>query len=375
MMMTTFNYVTTNVKSLRAHVDEQRTKTGRLLRKTCDKIEIDGQAAHPTSRFWNSLYSMYGFNGAFFKYFSHDEVFTRLQERDDDREIRVCVESDNGVDKLLACTNPNSGLITYDELMDLTSTLGGDKVRYANGVVESCHKPAVGAGDVSIGGDQFTPHVTLSAPIDGYGLPSLYLSLLRQVCSNGLVAMDKAFQSRISVGKKDGNVSYSIARHLQGYGNDEGYSAIRQRISSSQTSRASLFEVTDLYNAISRVKENISSVAPEDTAGSMVQQEYGMSNRFSVSRSLVNLAGDVSSLYGLASTSMVNTKKLKTLPAKCSVYDLINFATEVATHHSDTTAARRLHGWVGGLISNEYDLEGAKMTLDSNGFKELHLSA
>jgi hypothetical protein len=72
---------------------------------------------------------------------------------------------------------------------------------------------------------------------------------------------------------------------------------------------------------------------------------------------------------------MVNTKKLKTLPAKCSVYDLINFATEVATHHSDTTAARRLHGWVGGLISNEYDLEGAKMTLDSNGFKELHLSA
>jgi hypothetical protein len=190
-----------------------------------------------------------------------------------------------------------------------------------------------------------------------------------------MVAMDKAFQSRIHIGKKDGHVSHSIVRHLQGYGNDEGYSAIRQRIASAQTSRASLFEVTDLYNKLIKVKDHLSLEAPDVEHDTLIRQEHGMSNRFSITRSLVDMAGDVSSLYGLASSSMVNVKKLKTLPAKCNVYDLINFATEVATHHAETAGARSLHGWVGGLISNEFDLEGTKIGYDSNGFKDLHLSA
>ena len=374
-MTTTFDYVVTNVKALKASVEETRTRTGRLMRKECRSIEIDGRKTAPTSRFWNSLYSMYGFNQAFFNYFSHDEVFTRLQERDDDREIRVCVENTNGVEMLLACTNPNSGLITHDEMLDVARMMGGTDIKYHNGVIESHHQPAVGSSNFMVGGDEFTPRLMLQTPIDGYGLPSSYLSILRQVCSNGMVAMDKAFQSRIHIGKKDGHVSHSIVRHLQGYGNDEGYSAIRQRIASAQTSRASLFEVTDLYNKLIKVKDHLSLEAPDVEHDTLIRQEHGMSNRFSITRSLVDMAGDVSSLYGLASSSMVNVKKLKTLPAKCNVYDLINFATEVATHHAETAGARSLHGWVGGLISNEFDLEGTKIGYDSNGFKDLHLSA
>ncbi|MEZ4236145.1 MAG: hypothetical protein R3F59_08280 [Myxococcota bacterium] len=57
------------------------------------------------------------------------------------------------------------------------------------------------------------------------------------------------------------------------------------------------------------------------------------------------------------------------LPAKCRVYDLINFASEVATHHALPEAAWQLQGWLGRLISDEYDLEGtAEGSADFDAF-------
>ena len=46
------------------------------------------------------------------------------------------------------------------------------------------------------------------------------------------------------------------------------------------------------------------------------------------------------------------------LPARCRVDDLINFASEVATHHTIADGANRMQAYIGSLISDEYDLEG-----------------
>ena len=46
------------------------------------------------------------------------------------------------------------------------------------------------------------------------------------------------------------------------------------------------------------------------------------------------------------------------LPAKCRVYDLVNYASEVATHHADSAGAWQLQAYIGKLIADEFDLEG-----------------
>lgn len=40
------------------------------------------------------------------------------------------------------------------------------------------------------------------------------------------------------------------------------------------------------------------------------------------------------------------------------MYDLLNFASEVATHHANEVGGRTVQAYIGDLISNEYDLEG-----------------
>ena len=69
------------------------------------------------------------------------------------------------------------------------------------------------------------------------------------------------------------------------------------------------------------------------------------------------MTGDVSQIYGLANMDALSVKRQRTLPVKCRVYDLLNFASELATHHATGSGARTAQGWIGTLISREYDLE------------------
>jgi hypothetical protein len=53
------------------------------------------------------------------------------------------------------------------------------------------------------------------------------------------------------------------------------------------------------------------------------------------------------------------------------MYELMNFATEVSSHHAEAAGSRRLAGWFGTTVSNEFDLEG---TRDQFGdFADFHM--
>jgi hypothetical protein len=54
----------------------------------------------------------------------------------------------------------------------------------------------------------------------------------------------------------------------------------------------------------------------------------------------------------------LSTKKQRVLPAACKVYDVLNFMSELATHHANFVGARRLQAMIGELVGAEYDLEG-----------------
>ena len=76
------------------------------------------------------------------------------------------------------------------------------------------------------------------------------------------------------------------------------------------------------------------------------------------------MTGDVSQIYGLANVDALSVKRQRSLPVNCTVYDLLNFASEVSTHHADEHGSRASQAWLGTTISGEYDLENSCDSFD-----------
>lgn len=335
---THFTYGTATVDDLRVGKVE-RTLGGKIVLRD---LHIHDQPVRATRRFWRSFFTRFGIAENIFRYFTPDEVFDRIQARRPDDCFRYCLahsplhRSDRG-NQLLAVTNPNRPIIRHDEIIGLLKHHGGQEVTYHNGLVKSLHAPRGGSRQFKIGGDQFQDRFCMEVPVDGYGHPKLFLSMLRLVCSNGMIGYSRAFRSDIPVGKQ---MDHCIARALDSFDNGDGYAALRQRFESSQTSWASVHECVQFGHLLEALRrERLLNVD-------------GLIGRFRT------LAGDLNELYGLANLEALSDKRRRILPSKARVYDLINFASEVATHHSHTEGGNRIQAFLGGLVSEEYDLEG-----------------
>lgn len=355
------------------------------------KVIVQDREFAPSSRFWNSLYSRFGFNSAVFKYFDHLEVFNRISERSKSDQMRLCIELDGeGSGMLLGVSNPAKPIVVYDELMEMLGKYRGRNVTYANGIVESMHTPRNGANQFNIAGDEFFNRFMMATAIDGYGSPSLYLSILRTVCLNGAVGYSKEFRSTLALGKGEDDVSPMMGRALDGFNNDEGFAALRQRFESAATSWASVYETSLLYKALIKLHANdlmadLGGVTPEGAKN--VQHLLGSANPSSTAEGAIEtdsigspvikafhaMTGDTCKLYGLANLDALSVKRQRTLPVRCTVYDAINFATEVATHYATPMGARMLQAWLGNTITDEYDMEGTK---DKYGdFADFHIDS
>ncbi len=271
--------------------------------------------------------------------------------------------------------------------MGLLGRYNGLDVTYHDGIVESSHVPRTSGGVFQVGGDDFMNRFLMATPIDGYGAPNIYLALLRMVCQNGVVGYSKAFKSSVSLGKGDDDVAPTLTRALDGFGNDEGYAAIRSRLEEAARSWASVYEQESLYKVLvqaygkngidesggvpalaprirSLLHAPVDGVVEEVPNGGIGSQLLVAFNR---------MTGDAQRLYGVASLDALSMKRKKTLPVKCSVFDLVNFATEVSSHFATPSAARALQGWLGSLITEEYDLEGTRDRVES--FADFHIDS
>lgn len=362
-----FDYDFLSVGDLRVETIED-PKTGK---ETVSKVLVKDEPLKPTDRFWVSLFARYGFNSAFFKYFDHATVFNRISEVEKSDRMRLCIERDaQGGGTLLGVSNPSKPIVVYDELMDMLGRYQGQQVMYHNGIVESTHTPRSGANQFAVAGDHFANRFMLATPIDGYGAPNIYLSLLRLACSNGVVGYAKAFRASLALGKADDDVSPSLTRALDGFGNDEGYAAIRQRMEAAASSWCSVNEAQALYTMLiklhnRRAIEDMGGMTPAGATqigkllGAVPDQSLSDESVGSpILKAYHAMTGDTSRLYGLANLDSLSVKRKRTLPVKCRVMDAINFATEVATHYATPEGARMLQGWVGGLVTDEYDMEG-----------------
>lgn len=371
-------------------VDEMRAVTRKSEKTGKDELrhmEIDGEPLAPSKRFWHSLFSRFSFGSSIFRYFDHEEVFDRIKERGSDSKLRLCVErpeegeepssSYGGLGgRLVGVSSPNSPMVTYDELQELLGKFGGDRIEYDDGVVSSTHDPSV-KNRFDVGGDLFHSQFVLNCPIDGYGSPHTYLSLLRMICSNGMIGMAPAFRTNISLGRgsSDADVRHTLGRVLDGFNSDGGFAAMRQRLQSSTSSWLSVREYLGLREQLikhhSGGQLTLDERPPEE--GHEVRRVLDRSSREGspVAQALDGMAGDPSEIYGFANLEGISSKKQQTLPVNCRVYDAINLATEIATHYSEPAASRALNAWVGQTIKDEYDLEGTQERMPE--FKDFHV--
>jgi len=297
-------------------------------------LELEGERLLPTARFWSSFYREFEMAPETFNYFTHEEVFSRLVEKRPNERVRLSVERREGKPpRLLAVSNPHHPLLGYAAAVDLIREHGGTDISYDEGVVTSWHTPRSGELPFQIGPDQFANRYTMESPVDGLGDPRLFLALLRQICTNGAVAYTLAFRSDLRVGQ---DVEHTVRRALAQFDHGQGFAALRQRFESAQTSWASVNEALKLRKVLTGV--------PDKTDGLVAR--------------LDRTAGDVRGLYGLANLDTLSVKRQRVLPTQCRVYDLLNFASEVATHHAPMSHRRRLQAYIGSMVASEYDLEG-----------------
>lgn len=380
-----FEYRVASLRDLQ--VQATRAKSGRQIAET---VAVDGEQLAPSKRFWTSLYSRYGFSESIFKYFGHAEVFDRISTVHSDDLIRLTVERDNaGNGRLLGVSGPDRPLIQFDDLIGLVEGLEKGTVSdltYHDGVVQSVHHPHV-KGGFKVVGDAFENRFALTTPIDGFGRPSAAVSLLRMICTNGVIASAPAFRSEFSLGKKNENTLFALNRAIEGFNNDEGFAAIRQRIESSTQSWASINEVQSLYevllrSGVTKVEEVLNAPQISDKSKNLFEllnvptaedPEVYSGTGSPILFAFERLTGRLNKLYGLANLDSLSQKRQRTLPAKCTVYDLLNFATELGSHYSQPSASRALSAWVGSTLAAEYDMEGTKKKVGS--FSDFYVNA
>ena len=303
--------------------DEEKIK-GLVLGQTTYKL---------SDRFYKTLAGELGIPFGVFGFFTPLEVMTRAAEKEPDMPLRVTV--DTARDQALGLTR-DKGLPMPVKFIEgvLHEDRRLQEVEYGNGMLSAM----LDLDDPWNVPNDSTYHVRVRCrvPVDGVGMPDMSLATWRQVCSNGAVAEAPLFRTKMEI--KD-NSGEHFRRLLASFSNPSGIEMLQERMCTAAGTKASVGEVVLLEGLIRR------SVA--NTRNQMLLRER-----------LNEIAENPCVRYGVTDLTNIGQKKRPLLPVGCSVADLLNFASELATHHSDLLKPEStLHSFAGTLLSKDFDLE------------------
>lgn len=400
----TFDRMDCRVRDLQVTTQTQGT------RRVPVSLAVDGRQMKVTDRFFTSLFAKYGIGKSTFRWFEHQEVFDRISNKAENDKLVLTVEKSPDGEQALAVTAPKTVVVDHDELVTLLNRYGvtvdgadyggqgharagnqphlppnllspgvsnrglitssaGDggardikdvpQLSYSKGVVRSIHQPH-NASRVEIAGDMFQNRFVMDTPIDGYGKPSIYLMLLREVCTNSAIGYAACFRSGLSLGKNEDSFEFPLVRAFEGYNNEDGFLALQQRWDMAAKSWASLGEINQAYKMLVKIhhRKHVRTVARKLQSAEIGTDGAALMEHSPLIKDFHKMSGDLVHKYGLANLDALGMKRQRTLPAGCKMYELLNFMSEVATHHVDPEGANLLQSVVGNFISAEYDLEG-----------------
>ena len=304
----------------------------------CDDTKIKGLVIGQTSyklsdRFLKTLAAELGIPYGVFGFFTPLEVMTRAAEKEPLLPLRVTVDTARG--QALGLTQ-DKGLPMPVKFIE--NVLHEDRrlqeVEYCNGEL-SALLDLDDPWEVPNDGT-YRVRVRCRVPVDGVGMPDMSLATWRQVCSNGAVAETPLFRTKMEI--KD-NIGEHFRRLLASFSNPSGVEMLQERMCVAAGTKASVGEVLLLEGLIRR------SVA--NTRNQMLLRER-----------LNEIAENPCVRYGVTDLTNIGQKKRPLLPVGCSVADLLNFASELATHHAELLKPEStLQSFAGTLLSKGFDLE------------------
>lgn len=304
---------------------------------------INGKQYKISKRFLLSLCTQAAINPSILNLFDHNEVLHKITcKRSISTTNNVRIIEDTESNSLLAVTKPSKPIIRPANLTKIFNDFGCHEIIYDNGVITG----TIGvdyANEIKIANEAFKMQLTLQTPIDGYGSPFIYLSLLRLICTNGIVAQTTKYKTTINLPKNNSpkTMVYTLVRTLESYSsNDFALNELCKKIDLARSSILSMREYQDVYNVIYRCRFKDKSIR---------QKSLNVFN---------NMCGEIYKKYGIAHLDNLTKKQLSLLETNTTVYDALNFVSELRTHHVEPESKLECDKWIGDVLSNTFDLEG-----------------
>ena len=345
----TIRYGTLDLTQCEVTVSYHRdSKMGRSKKVKTIIDHKNGITIKPTDRFWKSLFHEYKLgtpSEQFFDYFTYDEVFNRIREKTDSPLAAICLEyvPDSGNHFYGYGISRSNSQTRFDSVMEVLNKKSDDlrDFRFQNGVVYAEYRAKDPIANFNIAGDDYNGYFQIQTPIDGLGIPLTYIAAEREVCTNGAVAISPVFRSTFKV-ESDG--VKTLETIIDSYRNEDGFIQLRNRFQNADLSYLSMREAFKISKLFSNIMKN------NDANTKMHTAVWKFSD----------MLGDFAEDLGIASLSQVSDKVASSIPMRPSVLSMIQLLTECSSHYLEGRDAIKIHSFVGGLISNNYDLELSK---------------
>ena len=316
--------------------------------KSLKGIVVDGERYSVSSRFLKSLATRMKVPYTVFNLFTPLEVINRSAERHPDLAMRMTLDRQKkvalGLVEDKGNTLPIDSVVSYLRQDPRTQTID-----YTEGVLQATLDLKDGW---EIPGDSvYKVQLSCQIPVDGLAQPEINLATFRLVCSNGAIAEESAFRSKMEI--KD-NSGMHFNRLLQSFSNRNGVEMLHQRLLDANSTKASVAELMEVDSMLRRLVS--------DRHNQMLLREQ-----------LLDLGDNPCARYGVTDLSNIGEKKRSLLPVGCSVADLLNFTSELGTHHRnllrDTGPLNAFHG---RMLAKSFDLED--MYKNSVQARDFHLN-
>ena len=170
-----------------------------------------------------------------------------------------------------------------------------------------------------------------SYSVDQCQTPTIALGLIRQACTNGMIARKRCFETDLVIEKKQGR---HLQQLLKSFNNRNGFDALRERLMIAQDTKASINELLGVINAL---KNHIEKPVP------FVER-------------LRSIAGHPEAQYGQTRLEEIHSRHRRELPTQASIMDLVNVLTETATYFFPEKHLP-LCAYATNMLANEFDLE------------------
>ena len=311
-------------------------------------IIVDGERYALSPRFLKGLATRMKVPYTIFNLFTPLEVIHRTAERQPDLPLRVTL--DRSKKTALGLVEAKGNVLPVGQVASiLRQDSRLQKIDYENGILEA----TLDMGEAwEISGDsEYKVQLRCQIPVDGMGQPEINLATFRQICSNGAVAEESSFRTKMEI--KD-NSGLHFSKLLKSFNNRNGMEMLHQRLLDANATKASVGELLEMDGLIRRVVS--------DRHSQMLIREQ-----------LLTLGDNPCARYGVTDLTNIGEKRRSLLPVGCSVADLLNFSSELGTHHRNLLKeVAPLHAFYGRKLARGFDLED--MYKNSVPARDYHLN-